>query len=52
MMCLAGRYKSEIPEGVAEYEAPVGNLSEGIYYARLSSGNNVQSEKFVKRSEP
>ena len=44
-------YNAEISDGVSEYEAPVGNLSEGIYYSRLSSGTVVLSEKFVKMSD-
>ena len=45
-------YKANMPNGAGEYEAPVWNLTEGIYYAQLSSGTIVQSEKFIKTSEP
>ena len=45
-------YKAEVAEGAEEIEASVVHLSEGIYYARVASGNTVVTERFVKTSEP
>ena len=42
-------FQTQIPEGATEYELPIGNLLEGIYYARLSSELEVVTEKFVKK---
>jgi len=41
-------YRNDIIAGLKEFEIPIHDLSEGIYYVRMSSGGVTATQQFIK----
>jgi len=41
-------YRNDIIAGLKEFEIPIHELSEGIYYVRMSSGGVTATQQFIK----